>query len=262
MDKYLPLLFTCVVQLVLHADELRTITRVKEYAASNKEASFELTGTVILPCGEFHNRMAIESDNNACLFYYGSHNVSKDFQPGDRIHIKGFTSNTFPYLKHAELVSHGAKPIPENASAGEVFLGKFNWKLISVRGHVLGIFRDEIDLDWVYVVLQCKDGIVYASYRLPQPIEINSLQLVGAEVEVAGFCTPSGPRPRRLISHMLHLAGPESIHVCPHSQKDDPFNVPELNLQDVFLALDTNANARRQICGRVIAVSRGCVSCT
>ena len=224
-------------------------------------APFDIEATVTFPCDPVCNAYAIKDATGEIVLRENALWPDCPLKPGDRIRAKGvtdFVSSShmlFGISTNVAIISHGAPPEPAAIGADELLDGKCDCRLVKIEGTVRDAFRDEIDLRWSYIVLQCGRDSIYACFTSPG-IESPELQgLIGAKVAVSGVCTPNNPGARRMIGRLIMVRWPQSLTVL-RPAPPDPFDVPALDATSKAHASVISGMERRRTSGRVIAVWR------
>ena len=181
---------------------------------------------------------------------------------GDRVRVLGETAKSgeawgmsVAICRSCAILSHGEPPAPEKIGTGELFSGRFDFRLVEMQGVVRDAFRDDIDPAWTYLVLNCGEN-VYATFPFSGDTGRLSDSLVGAKVLVTGFCNYSMVGARRPYERFLMLGGTNSVHVL-EAPPADPFDVPSIDDVLTLRASEMSGAGRRRVSGRVVAAWRG-----
>ena len=232
------------------------ITRAVLRAESN--LSFRVTATVT--CVPRLYTVGIKDDSGYAVLLDYTDGIFKDVRPGDRIIASGRICNDNADLvstvdcQHLKIIAHGDPPAPIPITAHDLRNAESAYKYVSVHGMVRDAFIDEIDSEWLYLILNTAGGT--CAITVFQPKNNMSLEsLVGADIEVRGIVTLNNiqmrPGSRILLKKTLSssLDGIRIIQPVP----DDPFNVPQLDVEVAAEPEDLLQLGLRRISGRAIA---------
>ena len=138
-------------------------------------------------------------------------------------------------------------------SAAQFFSGAFDTRRVTLRGTVRDAFDDEVDPRYIYFVM-LSDGLpVYAAAR-KEGLPHGGLDwLIGAEIEVSGFCNPRLESPRRYIGRNLQVDDNRSFRIL-RPANDDPFDAPSAEALRDCRPEEMRHLGRHLVHGRVVAV--------
>ena len=209
---------------------------------------FEFTGTVFKV-----NRglitFADESDGTILFHSTAEHGLRQ----WDRILAKGkmaiaATDKTRRFLSNEiHVLEHGAKPSVSEVSGRDIIMGKFNFKLVKIRGVVSTCIPDEVSPEHYWILLKTETGNCYVTLCKPAMPQIDLSRIVDAKVEFSGLVIPIAGLRKSLGLHLLvHEAdGVKILEDAP----DDPFTGHPLSEDPAILH-------RQHISGDVIAVEK------
>ena len=228
------------------------------YADPKTNASFDITATVVMPSRPKHPGTIVRDATGAAHFYDDAAPESGPFPAaGDVIHVTGKTGvhafgSVFAYSTKTEIVGRGHLDPPIVATAEQIANGELEFRAVKINGILRDVFRDEIDLSWVYVILQSGRHSLYGALPFPQERAHGLENLIGTEVTLT--CIPGhvSNGTRRMIKTILHINGPEDI-VAKQAESSELFDVPTLEREDDISDVRLDRFARRRIAGRVIA---------
>jgi signal transduction histidine kinase len=121
----------------------------------------------------------------------------------------------------------GNRPLPQAVAADpdQIQSGKYNYTRIAVSGRIVTAFRDEIDPENQYLVLESNDCPIYAATQENLPDGTNLSALVGAEVELTGVCVPTQNGRRIFLGPRLQVSLLDGLRILRPPQADR-FAVP------------------------------------
>lgn len=229
------------------------------YSDNATNASFDITATIIMP-GKLGHAGTIIRDSTGAAFVYDKVTTDNDSYPkaGTVVHFTGYTRRSNIGLPQAiattlEVVGRGRVDPPVPATAGQINRGEFELKSVTAEGILLDVFRDEIDLEWIYAIIRGGNGTICGAFPLPQGDPHGMEGMIGSCVTITGIPMRQGYNSRRLLRNLLYMNGPEDIRL-KESTADGIFSVPELESEnDANLSPIPDRFVRRRTEGRIIA---------
>lgn len=221
------------------------------------DLTFDITATVILDYADdtWHG-YAVQDGTNAVIIPFADASLcQRHLRRGDHVRATGVIIG-HPYKiigKTAEVLYHTELPVPTNATAAELTEGRFDNRIVCVSGTVRDAFRDEIDPQWGFLVVQSRRESIYACFTSKNEEELNLKHIVGAEITVTGLCSTQITKPRYLSGRYILFSGLNSISII-RPAPSDPFDVPTLTFKRHDHAAAISGMGRRRVVGRVIAV--------
>ena len=269
VKKFLAILFSMSIAVLPAAtDDGRTATCAADIANAiggmRTNVRFSVRATVSI-----HPRMAIlgivDSTGSASLSDF-HHNRFAGVLAGDLVQAEGFTKTSTnsliptAYCERISVLSHGTPPSPTDVTASDFHSGAFDHAYVRVRGVVRDVFVDEIDAEWLFLVVGSEHGTVFASFWIGENEGLDLAHLEGSEVAVSGLCRKQRVDRRLGSRHTLRRtlvsSGTKSIEVLKASP-DDPFSVPELESEKELSPEEIVSSGCRRVAGRVIATWGG-----
>ena len=143
--------------------------------------------------------------------------------PGDRLKItgricRGSFGMLHPALESATFAGRGETPEPVDVSIADYTAGKCDMRLVRLRGRLLDVFRDEIDLGYLTIILQSGSDTVISSVYTKERNRLD--EMLGTEVTLSGFCSSREYGARRMIRRTLVLPNIEAIQPSSASSPD------------------------------------------
>ncbi|MBR4617337.1 MAG: hypothetical protein IKO55_17140, partial [Kiritimatiellae bacterium] len=123
---------------------------------------------------------------------------------------------------------------------------------ISIRGIVRDAFKDEIDPNWNYLVLNSDSHIIYAAFFDNGISDDKLTMLIDAEVSVSGACMPSNAGKRIFLGRHIHALSCSSVKVLVPAPAD-PFTAPILTYMRNAQPESVLHMKRRRAIGSVVA---------
>lgn len=264
MKQHLLLSISCALlagTLSSAADVLCSATDLATALDSHSEGlDFNLSGRVAFITGPYKSRFFLEDASGTTPIVLRRALLNRvALAVGDRIRVTGRTEfrkghEVWPVCHELERFGSGDAPEPIPVAIGEIDWPAFRYRTIELRGTVLDVFRDEIDLQFVYVAMQCERETVTLSFTDDGDGRGRLLDLIGREVAAVCSCDPgtsSSHASRIHLDTVFTTTGPEAFRLVEPTPSD-PFGVPELERGVTSATIDRLS--RRRLTGRVLAV--------
>ena len=196
---------------------------------------------------------AAYDDSGAIIFITDKSASNLFLHAGERIRVKGKThlynfNQVVALCDSIEHIRHGTAPQPESVSAANLDSGRFDCRLVKIKGMLRDAFQDEIDTNFRYLVLNCDGKLIYAS---SSQISINDVT-IGAQIEITGICDPIAIGGRRHMGRIIRIMDSCSIKVA-NVPKDDVFGAPLINDISLLGPMEIQSLGIRRTRGTVIA---------
>ena len=223
--------------------------------------SFDLTGQVLITDNGGDPILRL-TDKTGSAKVMGVRHVTNalPFTSGDIIRATGvidvaFDSRTkLPSVicRSVRFVAKGEFPQPVRASYSEIQSGRLDGRHVRIRGRIRRVFRDEVDINWIYAAFDTGDGLLYLTTRGNPDLEKRIRNLTGADIEVLGVCDASFDMLRQLFGKTVGFNGISAISVL--KSPPDPFSVPLLDDRKAFDVASINRLGRHRLVGTVLAI--------
>ena len=223
---------------------------------------FDVTVRVSMPCAP--NRPVFHAMDESSGEWFDTAPGIRDLCPtngGDLIRLSGViipaaTEQQIAEVRQITVISSGVQPEAEPITAKDVFNDNFRNRFVRIDGLVHDAFRDEIDPNWIFLTLNCNDGIVYFAIFTPETTNEELDRLIGARVRVHGTCVKERNNTRKRIGRIVSANSMRAITVLTPS-RDDRFDAPSLDELHVSRPSDPTALGRHRAIGHIIAVWHG-----
>jgi signal transduction histidine kinase len=243
----------CSDAVVTNAGDLARVV----YREQTPDVVFELDGTVISDkTAPLEIRLHVLDGTGAALLFTSRDMTNLTLRAGDRVRAAGRTmrqasNKVIAYCQSVERIGHVAAPAPERASAEDIESGRFDCRLVKVRGTLRDAFQDEIDGHFTYLVLNCDGRLLY----VPAPRFKIVDGMVGSEIEVEGICDPLPIGGRLHMGRTVLVKDERSVKVLC-AAGEDAFSAPTID-DDAFLGpMEIQALGIRRARGTVVAAWR------
>jgi len=191
-------------------------------ALSNEQASHsipaEFEATVVYSRGA--ESLQFVQDGNQALFV----EAAGAYQPGDRIHVKGRSQNSYRPIVVADsvkLVNHGARPSPLPASFAELVTGALDCRLVKVQGRVRSA---DLFITPGGPVTTSRMELVTDGGRFELNIdtanETELKRLLDADVDVTGAVAGKFNDKMQLTGVVLYVSGLQDVQVRQRSAEE------------------------------------------
>ena len=211
-----------------------------------------LEATVTHVLSEESSFVIADNSGRAAFLNHASKNVAS----GDVIRLLGYVyigENGESQVVATNLTVVGRTPPtkPLHIPLAELDRKENELALVQVEGTVIDVFRDEIDADYVLLIL--KDGAAQMTASLAAAPDRTHTDLVNARVRITGVFVRTIKGSRKFRSPCLYISHPEDLSVLTPAPSD-PFDVPELSDRLYLPPTDVAALGRRRVTGTVLAV--------
>ena len=219
---------------------------------------FDITATVTSPLDRPCWIFAVNDKSGAATLHQPKWKKPIRLHPGDVVRAKGFTKRYFPtgfiaaMADSIEVTGHGAYPKPVLMDHALIRTGRYNNRLVEIKGLVRDAFHDEIDSNWNYVQLQCETESVYVCFIGTENDNARLQSLIDSEVSAIGLYTQHRGV-RQFIGFTVYAESWESISVT-RPAPENPFDAPELDKVRIDQSHGFANLKRHRTAGRVIAI--------
>ena len=220
---------------------------------------FELTGTVTYNSRLPGGLMAVQDGQEGIAFWNDSPPEARSIRPGDRVRIAGHLTSgrgktVSRNVDRLEVLAHGPLPEPLDVSAADLRQRDLHFVLARIEGTLTDAFPDEIDREWIFLTVKCRDGIVFAGLRTQgKPHDLT--RFIGKRVSVTGIYDNDWGN-RRMIGKALHVDSLDSLQVLPSpDDRESPLgNAERMSYTEL---IDGAGDLRCHASGNVIATWDG-----
>lgn len=254
MTCAIPLLLTVVSILTNCADVSTAVYEKKPWIP------FELTGTALVT----NNRpnsvgLLLADDTGGIEVWYASRMPGfGNIRSGDQLRVYGKTiisseGKSFSAGERFQILGH----LPENPtpliSGNQLRSGHFDLRIISIRGRVIEVFRDEIDPNALFISLDATGDTVYLTCKYSADREVFFRKLREATVIATGLVHPGTAISRRSLGRSVNLWTHEAVQIIT-PPPDDFFAAPTIPISSRDAIQEVYSASRRHATGTVIAV--------
>ena len=200
-----------------------------------------------------------DSGTVALQNYTTNSNIS--LRAGDLVRATGeiivLNNGIYAQCKSIVKLGHREPDARVEASVADLLSGRFDGRVVSVRGTVCAAFPDEIDGRYSYFVLKDGDMSLYMAVST-NVYDFSRLDsMTGDTMEATGICLPgSDSGIRRHIGRMLQVFESRSIRKV-ESRASDIFDAPEIAGLRLLVPNEVPPLERRHITGTVLASWHG-----
>ena len=218
---------------------------------------FALDVTVIAPTIPGNTALAVKDATGTAVMNLGPRPPSAPLASGDRIRVSGEISQKcdgriFADCNPPVIIAHGNPVKARDIAPERVLRGECRGELIRLSGIVLDVFHDEIDPQFMFMVMNCGHSKIYVGVNTTiAGIQPFMESLIGLEISVEGVCIPLRRGGRQLIGHYVLVYRKSDIRILSTSL--DPFDAPELGALFNLTPAEISNLGRHRIVGHVIA---------
>ena len=227
--------------------------------ASRIGERFELDGTILLP-GQGSNTLFILARQNQCITFRDvtPQRLSTRLATGNAIHASGVVAinengSPAPNCDGITVKDATIAPPPPEVSSGELASGRFDSRLVRVRGMVLRTFRDEIDPKYIHLALTSDGAAFHATCCDDRASADDMRSLRRAEVMIDGVYSKQLSGLRELFGKSVNTLSPAAIRVLRPAPRD-PFSAPTIDTATPTSPDEVSTLGSLRTTGRVIAV--------
>ncbi len=245
------------------ADVVHSIAEANAaFAKSGGETvHFDITATITLP-GIPGKRAFAAKDASGCAVFGTNPSITSlcPTNAGDVMRLKGvlvpsrLRNHVFEFdTLQIDQVRHEPPPAPRSITGRELEEDSdLGLRLVTVRGKVHDVFRDEIDPPWLFFVLDSGGVAVYfAAYSETAAVE-DFDRFIGATVSATGIANDSTGA-RAVMKRVIYAHSPSAIQMLAPSTAD-PFDVPRISEIATPHDITHFASTRCRTAGHVVAV--------
>ena len=197
-----------------------------------------------------YHPLVFEDKTGAVLTHYSE---SEPIRDGDTIRARGKVGYRWIYTHAAKILSHGSPAASCCISLTDISTGRFDYRLVTLKGTVRDVFRDEIDSHYIWLVLASDNQQVYASCSTAPDDDIDIALLHGAEITLTGVCEPRPHPSRKHLGRSITVGSPKDIRILSDATSK-MFNTPTINNLPWLSPPEISRLDRRRVQGRVLAV--------
>ena len=193
-------------------------------------------------------------DNTGSVILINHRSISNLLlRSGERIRIKGKTqlynfNQIVGLCDSIEHIGQSSAPLPEPVSAAELASGRYDCRLVTIKGTLRDISQDEIDAKFRYLALNCDGRLIYATSA---QIGINDVS-VGSTIEITGICDPISIGRRRHMGRTIKIRDKDSIRIA-NTPNEDVFSSPLIDDVSLMSPMEIQSLGIRRTRGIVIA---------
>ena len=152
-------------------------------------------------------------------------------KPGDLIRATGYISygeghKRYANVKAFEFLRHETPPPPLEASLAELLKGHRDFQYVSVRATVRDAVRSILNENWITLGIIDEQCSMAVPVRADAPTAERLLALIGQDVVIRGFCSPSDPG-RKQTGRQIRICDPTAIQLAQKDGKQS--SVPSID---------------------------------
>jgi len=220
--------------------------------------NFVITGIVQSDCSPISRDFGISDDSGSVIMSAARKQTNVNLRAGARIRVCGTTKRTEHEHICAEISSYEqfgteSPPPPPKASFGQILSGQYDARRITLSGILRDYFSDEIDPNYIFLILNNGNQTIYATYRQTASADLEKLDtLIGCELVLTGLCDPRPSGCRRKIGRLILIGSLQSVRNLTPSA-ETPFSVPLLDDSHQMQATELADLGRHRIRGMTLA---------
>ena len=217
---------------------------------------FSYQGMVVLPHDPATGKVGIIPTNGAiCESAMVKMANPPVLKPGQLVSVSGDIQidgrNTYRFITDLRIIGQGQPPKFEPVTAKTLNSGKAVGRLVSFKGVVQDVFRDDID-DYVFASISDGDSLVFWA-GASKADDSQLKDIIGATVEASGIAVSGDFTARRKFGPTISSTSLESLAVLSRATKS-LFDVPDIDALDHTPPSDIAFQPRHRASGSVLAV--------
>ena len=223
---------------------------------------FDIKAVVVSDCRPNDYDFAVMDDSGSVVISPVKGQTNRTIRAGELIRARGTLNSSAVNHIYADCTSisnigHSLPPPILKVTFNQVLSGKCDARVITTSGMLRDYFMDELDNQWVYLILNEGNETLYVVFHKETDDEdLNRLdRLIGAKITITGLCDPRPSGYRRLIGRLVRIQGIDSIE-CNSTIPAAPFDVPLVGSIYNIQPAELPSMGRRRTTGRVLAVWR------
>jgi len=227
----------------------------------SSDAPFDISGRVTFVSYEGNGLVGFEDDSGTAVLFLRPTPADCCLKPGTFARLSGTVMPDGPTKTPTALCSNwqilgtGSPPEPVNTTLQLLRNGTLDGRIVSLTGKAVDAFRDEIDPNWNYIILDC-GGETITVVGPSSSISPDRLrQVIDAEIRVEGLCLNHALGARRQLGMTIYLPDRGGLHIL-HPAPADPFALPDVP-DGALSPAQIRKLGKRRVCGCVLAVWSG-----
>ena len=221
---------------------------------------FEFTAQALTPFGAKcpWDVLAVEDDSGAITMLRNQAPTNPPVISGDIVLVRGYVdisqfAPSCARVSKIERIRREKAPQSRQATASDIFAGKYDSRLVNIRGVVRDAFFDDVDSQFCALVIDSCGGRINAVVP-SKGIDNKRIDgLINAEVSISGLCLKMVSGIRRMNGRHIRINDIEDIKVL-QTAKDSLFDTQNLEDLRTMSATDIANLGRRRVFGKVLAV--------
>ena len=220
---------------------------------------FALDATVISENQAYSHDFAVQDGSGTIILAPADEQDHPVLHPGMRIRaqgtlVDGRTGHIAASCSSVAVLGRGTPPAVDEVDFRQILSGACDSRVIRTTGTLRDYFVDEIDKEFVYLILNRDGETLYAVCRTASA-DIPKLDAwIGCPVSLRGLCDPRPSGSRRKIGRIIRLDDLDVSVSADVQTPADPFAAPLIGNLGRLQATELPTLGRRRANGRVLAV--------
>lgn len=223
---------------------------------------FDIKAVVVSDCRPNDYDFAVMDDSGSVVISPVKGQTNRTIRAGELIRARGTLNSSAVNHIYADCTSisnigHSVPPPILKVTFNQVLSGKCDARVVRTSGMLRDYFMDELDNQWVYLILNEGNETLYVVFHKETDGEDLSRldRLIGANITITGLCDPRPSGCRRRIGRLVRIQGIDTIE-CNSTIPADPFDVPLVGSIHNIQPAELPSMGRRRTTGRVLAAWR------
>ena len=224
--------------------------------------SFDIKAVAVSDCKPSDQDFAVMDDSGMVIISPVKQQTNQTIHAGEIIRAKGILNTALGNHIYADCASISrighTEPLPIlDTTIRQILAGQCDNRVIRTSGMLRDYFMDELDDQWVYLILNDGNETLYTAFHKETDKEnLSHLdRCIGTSVTITGLCDPRPAGYRRRIGRLIRIQGIETIK-HDGTISANPFDAPPVGSIHNIQPAELPTTGRRRTTGRVLAVWR------
>ena len=224
--------------------------------------SFDIKAVTVSDCKPSDQDFAVMDDSGMVIISPVKQQTNQTIHAGEIIRAKGILNTTLGNHIYADCTSISrighTEPLPIlDATIRQILAGLCDNRVIRTSGMLRDYFMDELDDQWVYLILNDGNETLYTAFHKETDKEnLSHLdRFIGTSITITGLCDPRPAGYRRRIGRLIRIQGIETIK-HDGTISANPFDAPPVGSIHNIQPAELPTTGRRRTTGHVLAVWR------
>ena len=228
---------------------------------ASPNAQFDVTGCVTFVSYESNGLLGLEDASGPAIFFLKPPDPERRLVRGLKVRLQGNVTRDgrsqtpTAFCTRWDVLGKATPPEPVKVSELPLQNGALDGRVVALSGTAVDAFRDEIDPDWNYIILDCGGETITVTGPTSVISPDRLHEFIDAEVRVEGLCLSHALGARRQLGVTVYLPDRQGLRILRPAPAD-PFAVPDVP-DSALSPAQIRKLGKRRVCGRILAVWSG-----